>query len=221
LKKDVLLIDSCSMVNLITNRDILHDVHEVEKPLRVRCNAGVRTTSLMGTLGSFPEPVWHDPNAVANILSLHMVKKYYWVTYDSEADDAFVITDEHGKGYLFTPTGNGLYAYCKNKDQDWIFLNTVEANKAHYSKRAYNDAVQARWIQDIIMCPSTSQYHEITARNLLPNSPVSQEDIAAAETIFSTSIGALKGKTVSQSGPATDGNIAAVPPEILKQFPHD
>jgi len=65
------------------------------------------------------------------------------VTYNSETDDAFVITDQHRKDYHFTPTGNGLYAYHKQDDHDWIFLNTVEDNKACYSKRAYNDAVQA------------------------------------------------------------------------------
>jgi len=74
LKKDVLLINSCLTVNLIANKDILENISKVDKPLQVRCNAGMWTTNLMGTLGSFPEPIWHDPNAVANILSLHTIK---------------------------------------------------------------------------------------------------------------------------------------------------
>jgi len=97
-----MLIDSCSMVNLIAIRDILHDIHMVKKPLRVRSNAGVQTTNVMGSLSDFPEPVWHDPEAVTNILSLNTIKKYYHITYDSESDDVFVITDDQGKN---------LYAY--------------------------------------------------------------------------------------------------------------
>jgi len=65
------------------------------------------------------------------------------VTYDSKANNAFIVTDQHGREYHFTPTGNGLYAYHKRDKQDWIFVHTVSDNKAHYSKRAYNDAMQA------------------------------------------------------------------------------
>ncbi len=68
------------------------------------------------------------------------------------------------------------------------------------------------------MCPSTRQYHNITACNHLPNSPVCQEDIAAAEKIFGTSIGSLKGKTVSRTGTATEGDVDRVPQAIMEQF---
>jgi len=33
LKSNILLIDSCSTVNLVTNKDLLHNIHEVQKPL--------------------------------------------------------------------------------------------------------------------------------------------------------------------------------------------
>jgi hypothetical protein len=79
LSGNVLLIDNCSSVNLICNSDLLHDIMTVDWHMRVRYNAGVRTTNQQGRLGSFPEPVWYNPKGVANILSLNSVKKYYRV----------------------------------------------------------------------------------------------------------------------------------------------
>ena len=42
LDGNILLIDSCSSVNLICNCDLLHDIETVSWHMRVRCNAGVR-----------------------------------------------------------------------------------------------------------------------------------------------------------------------------------
>jgi hypothetical protein len=44
LKGNILLLDSCSTVNLISNGDLLHDIKEVEWHMRVQCNkAGLET----------------------------------------------------------------------------------------------------------------------------------------------------------------------------------
>jgi hypothetical protein len=72
-----ILLDSCSTVNLIANKNLLHGIHRVDTMLRIRCNAGFTTTNQQGWLGDFPEPVWYNPNGVANIMSLFVVKKYY------------------------------------------------------------------------------------------------------------------------------------------------
>jgi hypothetical protein len=57
LKKDVLLLDSCSTINLIADKRLLRNIHKVDTPMRVHCNAGVRVTNLMAWMGSFPEPM--------------------------------------------------------------------------------------------------------------------------------------------------------------------
>jgi hypothetical protein len=46
------------------------------------------------------------------------------------------------------------------------------------------------------MFPSAQSYGKIVDSNLLPNCPISREDIANAEHLFGPNIGALKGKTV-------------------------
>ena len=45
LPKDLLLLDSCSTVNIISNRDMLSNIHKVKQPLRVQCNAGMTSTN--------------------------------------------------------------------------------------------------------------------------------------------------------------------------------
>lgn len=74
-----LLLDSCSTVNLIANRHLLHGIHKAATTMCIRCTAGVATMNLQGWLGDFPEPVWYIPQGVANILSLFLVQKYYCV----------------------------------------------------------------------------------------------------------------------------------------------
>jgi hypothetical protein len=218
LKQNALLLDSCSTVNLIADHQLLQGVHKVNKPMRVRCNAGVRSTNLMGWLGTFPEAVWHDPNAAANILSLYTVKKYYRVKYDSSIDDAFIVSDSDGNEYRFIPTGNGLYAYQRQHDEDWAFVSTVAEKREQYTKRGYQAALRARQIQNILMYPSSKQFQDIIANNLLPNSPVRRDDITAAEDIFGCNIGALKGKTVHSPGTHVDGRTDGIPSAIKQRY---
>jgi hypothetical protein len=221
LKKDLLLLDSCSTVNLIANRSLLQDIHRVPRRMHVHCNAGVRATDLMGTLGEFPEKVWYDPEARANILSLHSVKQHYRVRYDSEKDDAIIVNTPDGRDYRFVPHGKGLYAYQRDPDQeqDWAFIVTVQDKRDLYTKRDYAAAVQARRVQNIIMHPSHREYLKIADQQLLPNCPIQRADIAAAEDIFGTNLGSLKGKTVTRQGDHVRRQIDGVPPEIKARHP--
>jgi hypothetical protein len=220
LRNDLLLLDSCSTVNLIANPNLLRNIHTVPRRMHVHCNAGVRATNLMGTLGDFPEKVWHDPAARANILSLHSVKRHYRVRYDSANDDAITVTTPDGVNYRFVPHGKGLYAYQRNPetDRDWAFVVTVQEKKDLYTKRAYQAAVRARRVQNIIMHPGYREYVKIADQQLLQNCPVQRADIVAAEDIFGTNIGSLKGKTVTRQGDHVRGRIAGVPPDIKSRY---
>ena len=140
LSRNILLVDSCSSVNLICNSDLLHNIMTVDWHMRVRCNAGVRTTNQQGRLGNFPEPVWYNPKGAANILSLNSVKKYYCVAYDSAGSDTFfVVTDATNSLELhFKPTKNGLYTLrgpSSDGQEKWSFVNTISDNKDIYTKR--------------------------------------------------------------------------------------
>jgi hypothetical protein len=172
----------------------------------------------MGWMGSFPEAVWHDPKAAANILSLYTVKKYYRVRYDSFVDDAFIVSNKDGTEYRFIPTGNGLYAYHRQYDDDWAFVSTVAEKRETYTKRGYQSALRARQVQNILMYPCTRDFQDIISENLLPNCPIRRDDIIAADDIFGCNIGALKGKTVHTPGAHVDSRIDGIPYEIKQRY---
>jgi hypothetical protein len=82
----------------------------------------------MATLGCFPEPVWRDPDGMANIISLNSMKKYYKVKYDNTKEDAIIVMGHEGTVYHFEPHGKGLYTYkhLRNHCTNWAFVITVK-----------------------------------------------------------------------------------------------
>jgi hypothetical protein len=110
----------------------------------------------MGRFGDFPEPVWYNPNGVANILSLYIMTKYYQVTMDTNEDNAMLVWKKDGSALRFAPVGKGLYACMNLLENDpcrWALINTVEDLRKEYTKQEYQDAVLARKVQNIIMFP--------------------------------------------------------------------
>jgi hypothetical protein len=97
-------------------------------------------------------------------------------------------------------------------------VTTVEQNKAKYSKADYMQALLARKIQATIGRPSTREFTRIVKEGLLPHCPVTAEDIAAAEDIFGTDVGVLKGKTTWQAPERARMSGVDVPVEILDRY---
>jgi hypothetical protein len=69
-----------------------------------------------------------------------------------------------------------------------------------------------------MMFPSTRQYTEITDQSLLPNNPIERADIKAAEDIYGSIIGSLKGKTATHKSIPVDRRITGVPTAIRNKF---
>ena len=66
--------------------------------------------------------------------------------------------------------------------------------------------------------PSTADFIKLLNRNGLPNSPVTSNDIQAAEKIFGPDVGAINGKTTCQRPPIVESPILTVASGILKQY---
>ena len=96
-----------------------------------------QVTNLVGTLPGYG-PVWFDPKAITNILSLKLVKEKYQVTYDSNGEDGFVVTKPDGEVLNFIQSSMGLHYFdtltCKEKsnaltmDGNVLVVNTVVDN---------------------------------------------------------------------------------------------
>jgi hypothetical protein len=97
-------------------------------------------------------------------------------------------------------------------------VNTVSENQSQYTNRDYNRAVLARNIQKMIGRPSTRAFIKIVDGNLLPNCPITRQDIVAAEKIVGKDVGSLKGKTVRSAPTRVEGLLVSIPPSLMSKY---
>ena len=120
--------------------------------MRIQCNAGIHVTHLVGDLPGYG-PVWFDPRAIANVLSLNLVKEKYHIKYNSDKDDGFVVTKPTREKFKFIQSGLGLHyldmmLQDTNKSADTtLVVNTVKENKKNYTNNNYLCALRARELQ--------------------------------------------------------------------------
>jgi len=76
--------------------------------LKIHCNAGVATTSLVGDLPGYGE-VWFYAKEIANILLLSRVKEQYRVTFDSQNGNKFEVHLKNGLTQAFSQSKGGSY----------------------------------------------------------------------------------------------------------------
>jgi hypothetical protein len=75
-------------VDVFYSKDLHRDIREAPGTYRIRCNTGVVDVKMIGNPTGYPAPVWYYPDGIANILSLHCVKKHCRVQYDSVNEPA-------------------------------------------------------------------------------------------------------------------------------------
>src|SRR5210317_2306219 len=102
--------------------------------------------------------------------------------------------------------------------KDVVLVNTVEDKKSSYTQRDYLNAVQARRLQNIIGRPSLKTYLHMIDNCLLPNCPVTRQDVLAAEDIFGPNLGILKGKTTRRKGGRVQMETIPLPIEIKERY---
>jgi hypothetical protein len=73
-------------------------------------------------------------------------------------------------------------------------------------------------VQNVISRPSTQQFLSILRGNLLPNCPLTPNDITAAEDIFGPDIGSLKGKQVPLTPDVVHFNVPEMPAFIYERY---
>ena len=166
---------------MICNPQLLSNVQTVPIPLNI----------IYPGLGT----IWLDQHGIANIVSLYQLKEQHHIVYDSGTNNEFVLTDADGNVMRFSELGDRLYYYDTNDCIGIALISTVKHNKSSYTDTDYHRALAARELQIKIGRPSTKDFKNIIVANLLPNCPVTRQDINVAEDIFGPDIGSLKGKT--------------------------
>ena len=214
------MIDSCSTLNLISNKSWLSDIHEVDTTMHIHSTRGISVTCKMEYLGNYPTPVWYLPNGHANILLLHDVTQHYRVTMDTAVENAIILHGANKQQHRFIPSRKGLYKWEHTMDPTannpcWLFITTVHNQADQYTHHDY-ECAQAAWcLQNIIMRPASCHMSSIAISHLC-NCPITKEDIWAADDIFGPNLGSLKGKTVWHPSKHVEARTSAVPQSILK-----
>jgi len=114
------------------------------------------------------------------------------VTYDITAYDCFEDHKVDDTKHVFKPSKKGLFYSSLNNDV--ALVTTVENNINKYTVKEYSYAKKAHELQYIIGRPSTQDLENYIDKNLIPNCPVTRQDIIRAEDIFGPNIGSAKGK---------------------------
>ena len=170
-----LLIDSCSTVDIISSPELLHGIHKVSSPIRVRCNAGVTILDWMGYLGDYPQPVWYNPDSGANIMSMFNISQQYHLSMNTHEANAILMHHHNGDVTIFTPSLNGLYkhALCDNESINgfWSCIQTISERKDCYTQHEIEAANQACRFQNIIMRPSDHELMDVSIEHI-PNGPI-------------------------------------------------
>ena len=200
-----IIIDTGSTVNIFLSRSLLKNVCRTNWYMCIQCNTGWSYTNQMGKLPGYPSEVWYKPCGIVNILCFTNMCNHFCIRFDSAKEWAFLIKKPDGTTKCFVQFKVGLYFHdTANHDTptmcdetpEMSFLTMVANNKSRYMARMYAQASLARKLQAVISYPSTHDFLHIVDWRLLPNCPITQADILAAEDIFGLDIHSLKGKTV-------------------------
>lgn len=96
---------------------------------------------------------------------------------------------------------------------------TIVANKkSKYSQCDYSHAILAHKIYNMIGQPSLRDYLQYVDDGLIPNCPITRDDIKAAEDIFGPNEGLLKGKTIRKQGEPVEMKITNLPLPIMEKY---
>jgi len=139
LPSNWILGDSCSTVNITSNPSLLRSIHKAPKQLRAHCNAGTVNLDMQATFGDYPEPVWHNPKGIANIMSLDNMTKCHRVTVGTWKSEGFTAHLRDGQAIVFAPSAKGLHKHEQDErgnTEMWTMIQTADEKKSLHSKRA-------------------------------------------------------------------------------------
>ena len=168
----------------------------------IHCNASTRTDQ-QGDLPGYGR-VWYCPKAIANILPLHNVSRGYQAEFKSEEDNRFVVAKDDGKANMFRVLANGLYYY------DAKAAAAVNDNKTSCTNAEVSKGEFARALQQKLGHVSKAKFIRIVTNNILPNYPLTERDIMAAEDIYGPDLGLVKGKATTHGKQLNVHTIASI-----------
>ena len=173
--------------------------------------------------------VWFDQDAIANTFSFANMKKKYWITHDSDKEDAFKV-HMNGKILEFKATPQGLYCCSTGKDylekikkakqkkqETSNMMDTVQENRKNYTQHQFECAKLACKLCHNVGTPAVKNFKSLLKANMIKNCPVTIEDVNIAEKIFGPSMLSLKGKSMRRTPKPVRADVIEMPPKLIEQ----
>jgi hypothetical protein len=175
---------------------MLKNIRKSSKPIKIQCNAGMSKTELKGELGGMT--VHHNPNGIANVLSLKSVVEKHRVTYNSwDWNGVFKVHTKDGV-VEFKPSERGLpfvdvsvegdvvqhmlvtADMPKGKDnkeiesanKECMMITTVGRNFEGYTRHEIEKAQEARRLKGMIENPTERELEGMVREKLISDCPV-------------------------------------------------
>ena len=80
--KNVLLLDTATMINQVCNPMLLNKIHTVSPGIKVNCNTGTMINMKKGYMGVIE--MWVNPPGIANVVSMKSLTDKYHIRFDSQ-----------------------------------------------------------------------------------------------------------------------------------------
>lgn len=226
VNKNYVLLDSQSTVNQFVNPAHVTNPRTAAQPVTIHCNAGTTSANTIANFGN--TPVYLNESGIANVLSLKQLGRLHRITYDSwDRGGVFMvhtpsgivefIPDERGLHYLDLaahPNAAHMFTTTTQAPSGSI-IKTIRDNYEGFTKREVIKAHEARRLQAMMGCPSDRDFEGVVREKLLPNCPVTVDDIRNAHTIFGPDLASLRGKTVRRKPEHVRTDYVAIPKDII------
>jgi hypothetical protein len=115
LPKNQAYLDRYSMVMAFKMDKYFNGIRTLLSGIKINCNEGAVSMNHMGTYGKLK--IWYLPGGIANIFSMHELKKLYRITYDS------------WEGHYIVHTPQGAVKFHKD-EQGLPYIDLEVLNKA-------------------------------------------------------------------------------------------
>jgi hypothetical protein len=239
VNENYLLLDNQSTVNQIANPSMLKNIRKSSKPIKIHCNAGISKTDLEGELGRMT--VYHNPNGIANMLSLKSVAEKHRVMYNSwDRNGVFKVHTKDGV-VEFKPSECGLHyvdvsvegdviqhmlvtadiseeEYDKEAEsatEECMMVTTVRGNLEGYTRHEIEKAKEARRLQGMIGNPTEKELMGMVREKLIDNCPVTVQDVHNTNRIFGPDLANLRGMTTRKKPEHVRVDYVEIPRDLV------